>query len=143
MKAYYASNAFLNLLYRAVAWANVADNAATSPLTNIYVSLHTGAVAAGDSQTTNEATYGAYARLAIPRTTSGFVAPSNGVLSNAALAQFVECSGGSNAITHVALGTDVSGAGHVLHAGALTSPRTISAGIQPQFAISALQVTES
>jgi hypothetical protein len=143
MKSYDTSNSILALIYRAVAWANLADNTATAPLTNIYISLHTGAIAAGDSQTMNEATYGAYARLAIPRTTAGFEVPANGATSNKALAQFIECISGSNAITHVATGTDITGAGRVLHAGALTSPRTISSGIQPQFAVNALQITES
>jgi hypothetical protein len=138
-----ASNSILALIYNAVAWANMADNAATGPLANIYIGLHTGAIAAGDNQTVNEATYGAYARLAIPRTTSGFEVPSLGSTHNKALAQFLECTSGSNTITHVSTGVAASGASAVLHAGALSSPRTVSAGIQPQFAASALVVTES
>ena len=35
-----ACNRILNLMYRATAWANVADNAASSPLTNVVVALH-------------------------------------------------------------------------------------------------------
>lgn len=142
-KSYAASNSILALIYNAVAWANMADNAGASPLTNLYVGLHTGAVAAGDSQTVNEATYGAYARLAIPRTTGGFEVPLLGSTSNKALAQFLECTSGSNAITHVSIGVAASGAGAVLHAGALSASRTVSAGIQPQFAANALVVTES
>lgn len=34
-------NSIVNLMYRATAWANVADNAGSSPLTNTYVALHT------------------------------------------------------------------------------------------------------
>jgi hypothetical protein len=138
-----ASNSILALIYNAVAWANMADNAATAPLANIYIGLHTGPVAAGDSQTVNEATYGAYARLAIPRTTSGFTVPSGGVTRNTALAQFLECTSGSNAITNVSTGVTPSGAGAVLHSGALSAARTVSAGIQPQFAANALVITES
>jgi hypothetical protein len=33
-------NSIVNLMYRATAWSNVADNASSSPLTNTYVSLH-------------------------------------------------------------------------------------------------------
>jgi hypothetical protein len=138
-----ASNSILALIYNAVAWANMADNADTGPLANIYIGLHTGPVAAGDAQTVNEATYGAYARLAIPRTTSGFEVPAAGSTSNAALAQFLECTSGSNTITHVSTGVSASGAGAVLHSGALSASRTVSAGIQPQFAANALVVTES
>ena len=138
-----AANSLLNLLCRAVAWANMADNAASSPYTNLYIGLHTGAVAPGDDQSVNEATFGAYARLAIARTTGGWTAPSGGSLSNAALAQFVECTSGSNLITHVSIGVASSGASLVLWSGALTASRTISSGIQAQFAASALVVTES
>ena len=40
-------NSIVNLMYRATAWANVADNASSSPLTNTYVSLHTATLSAG------------------------------------------------------------------------------------------------
>lgn len=133
----------LNLIYRAVAIADLAENDATAPLTSIYVSLHTADPGVGGAQTTNEATYGAYARLAIARSGAGWTASSGGSIDNAALAQFVECTSGSNVITHVATGTLSSGAGKVLHAGALSASRTVTAGIQPQFAIGALVITES
>ena len=34
-------NDWLKLIFNATAIANIADNAATSPLTNLYVALHT------------------------------------------------------------------------------------------------------
>lgn len=34
-------NSILALMYNATAWANVADNAASSPLANTYLALHT------------------------------------------------------------------------------------------------------
>lgn len=136
-------NNVLALVFNATAWANMADNAASSPFTNLYLGLHTADPGVGNNQTTNEATYTGYARLAVVRTTSGWTVPSAGATANAALAQFIICSGGSNTITHVSIGTASSGAGTVLYAGALTSSRSISSGIQPQFAIGALTVTES
>lgn len=42
-----ASNSLLALMYNATAWANVADNAASSPLANTYIALHVGPVSAG------------------------------------------------------------------------------------------------
>lgn len=138
-----ASNSILALIYNAVAWANMADNAAVAPLTNIYIGLHTGALVAGDAQNVNEATYGAYARLAIPRTTGGFAVPSAGSTNNVALAQFLECTSGTNTITHVSTGVAASGATAVLHTGALSASRTVSAGIQPQFAAAAMSIAES
>jgi len=137
------ANNILNLICRAVAWANMADNAAVSPYSNLYIGLHTGSLAVGDDQSVNEATFGAYARLAIARTTGGWSAPSGGSLSNAALAQFLECTSGTNLITHVSVGVAASGASLVIWSGALTASRTISSGIQAQFAAGALVITES
>lgn len=137
------SNSIVDLFFRGTAITDLAENDTTSPATNLYVSLHTADPGTGGSQTTSEATYTGYARIAINRTGTGWDAASGGATVNAALAQFAECTAGSNVITHVAIGRDSSGAGLVLYAGALAASRTISAGIQPQFADSALTVTES
>lgn len=136
-------NSILALIFNSTAWADIAENDTSAPATNLYLSLHT-ASPSGDDQTSNEATYGGYARIAVSRNgTGGWDAPSGGATANAALAQFAECSSGSNVITHVSIGTASSGAGHILYSGALSASRTISSGIQPQFADSALTVTET
>lgn len=133
------SNSLLNLIYRAEAWANIADNTSTSPRTYIEVALHSGPVAAGDAQTVNEISTGAYARLQIARSAAGWEAASDGSLSNKALAQYVECSSGSATITHVSTGHG----GVVLHSGALSASRGVSTGITMQFPANSLVVTES
>ena len=133
------SNSILALIYNAVAWANIADNAGSSPRTYIEIALHTGTVAVGDAQTVNEANFGAYARLQIARSTSGFEVPASGSTSNKTLAQFLECTGGTNVITNVSTGHG----GTVLHTGTLSSPRTISSGIRAQFGANQLVVSES
>lgn len=138
-----ACNSILALIFNATAWADIAENDGSGPLSNLYLSLHTGDPGVGGSQLTNEATYTGYARLAVVRTTVGWAVPSSGSTSNAALAQFVICSGGSNTITYVAIGKLENGAGLVLYAGQLSSPRAVSDGIQPQFAIGGLVVTET
>ncbi|MGH8275369.1 MAG: phage tail fiber protein, partial [Steroidobacteraceae bacterium] len=50
-------DAILDILFAAVAWANIADNTATSPLTNLYVSLHDLDPGDAGSQTTSETAY--------------------------------------------------------------------------------------
>jgi hypothetical protein len=65
-------NDFLLLIFNGTAIADLADNDATSPLTNLYVSLHTGDVGEAGSQTTSEATYTSYARVAVARTSGGW-----------------------------------------------------------------------
>lgn len=135
-------NNLLQLIFNAVAWANMADNAAASPYTNLYLSLHTADPGVGNSQTTNETSYTNYARIAIARTAGGWTVTTN-TAKNAALAQFAQCGASGATLTHVAIGTASSGAGNVLYAGALGSSLAVSNGIQPQFAALALVATET
>jgi hypothetical protein len=62
---------------------------------------------------------------------------------NAALAQFAQCGLTGGTATHVAVGSAASGAGNVFWAGALNSSLAIAQNIQPQFAASALVITET
>jgi hypothetical protein len=136
-------NSIVNLLYRATAFANVADNAASAPLTNTYVSLHTADLTAGtNTQTQNETAYTNYARQTVARST-GWDAASGGATANAAAISFPQCGVTGATITHVATGTATSGAGTVWHYGALNSSIAVSNGITPQFAAGALTVTEA
>ncbi len=137
-----ASNSILALIFNATAWADIAENDSSSPATNLYLSLHTADPGVGGAQTTNETAYTNYARIAVVRTTSGWTAPSGGATANAALAQFAQCGASGATLTHVAIGTASSGTGLVLYAGALASSLAVANGIQPQFAIGALDVTE-
>lgn len=130
----------LQLLFNAVAVANIADNAASSPLTSLYLALHTADPGAAGNQTTSEATYTSYARIAVARTVGGWTVSGQSV-SNAALAQFPQCTGGSNTLTYVSIGTASSGAGKLLFSGALNASLAVSNLIQPQFAIGALTAT--
>lgn len=134
-------NDLMLLLFNATAIANIADNAGTAPLTNLYVSLHTADPGEAGNQTTNEATYTSYARVAVARSGSGWTVTNNQAV-NAALVQFPQCTGGSNTITHVAVGTAASSTGKLLYKGALSASLAVSTGIQPQFAGGALTVSE-
>ena len=135
-------NNLLKLLFNATAWANIADNAASAPLTNLYLSLHTADPGTGNSQLTNETSYTNYARVAVLRTSAGWTVATNTAV-NAALAQFPQCGATGATLTYVAIGTAATGAGNVLYAGALNSSLTVANGIQPQFSASALTVTET
>jgi hypothetical protein len=134
-------NDLMRLIFNATAIANLADNAASSPLTNLYVSLHTADPGEGGSQTTSEASYTSYARVAVARSGAGWTVTANEA-ENAALVQFPQCTGGTNDITHVGVGTASSGAGKLLYKGALSAMLAVSSGIQPQFAAGALTVSE-
>lgn len=136
-------NSILALIFNATAWADIAQNDGSGPLTDLYLSLHTADPGVGNNQTTNETAYTNYVRIAVERTTSGWDAPSGGATANAALAQFAQCGVTGATLTYVAIGTAASGAGTVLYAGALSSSLAVANGIQPQFAAGALDVTET
>ncbi len=134
-------NDFLLLIFNGTGIANIADNAASSPLTNLYVSLHTGDPGEAGSQTTSETAYGSYARVAVARNSGGWTVTNNAA-TNADLVQFPQCASGSSTITHFAVGTASSGAGKVLYKGALSASLAVSSGIQPQFAAGDLDIVE-
>lgn len=136
-------NSILALIFNATAWADIAQNDGSGPLTDLYLSLHTADPGVGNNQTTNETAYTNYVRIAVERTTSGWDVPASGATQNAALAQFAQCGVTGATLTHVAIGTASSGAGTVLYAGALSSSLAVANGIQPQFAAGALDVTET
>jgi hypothetical protein len=129
------SNAFendlLELIFNGTAIANLADNAATSPLTELYVSLHTADPGEAGDQTTNECTYTSYARVAVARSGSGWTVTGNSV-SPVANIDFAEATGGSETATHVAIGTDSTGAGKILYSGAVTPNIAIVTGVTPR-----------
>jgi hypothetical protein len=54
----------LALLFNGTAIANIADNTATSPLTQLFVSLHVADPADTGNQGTSEIAYTGYARVA-------------------------------------------------------------------------------
>src|SRR5437660_10228120 len=62
----------LKLIFNATAIANLADNAAASPLTNISVALHTADPGETGNMTTSEATYTGYTRVSVARTSGGW-----------------------------------------------------------------------
>jgi hypothetical protein len=108
---------------------------------NLYLALHKGDPSAGD-QTTDEADYSGYGRKTLAK--SGAWTDGGSTFSNAALIQFAACNGGTSAtVTHISIGVATSGASQILYCGSLADSRTISNGIQPQFDIGALQVTET
>jgi hypothetical protein len=140
-KANTFENDLLNLIFRAVPIANIADNAASSPLTNLYASLHTADPGEVDTQTTSEAAYTSYARVAIPRTTGGWSAASGGSVSPAANIDFPVGTGGSGTATHFGIGTGSSGAGKALYWGTVTPNIVMGNGIQPRLT-TATTITE-
>ena len=125
-------NDLLKLIFQATAIANIADNAGTGPLTDLYVSLHTSDPGEAGDQTTNETAYGSYARVAVARSAGGFTVTTNSV-SPAANIDFPQCTATpGGAITHFAVGTAASGAGKLLYSGTVTPNITMAVGVTPR-----------
>lgn len=131
----------LKLILNATAIANLADNASSSPFTNIYVALHTASPGVGGTQATNECAYGSYARQAVARTSGGWTVAS-GSASPVATIAFPACTSGSETATYFSLGTVVSGATKLLYFGTVTPNIVISTGVTPQLT-TASTITES
>lgn len=133
----------LLILFNNANWANIGDATGLRSSTgagSFYVALHTADPGEAGTQSTSEAAYTGYARVAIARSAGGFTV-SGAQVSNAATTQFGDCSAGSAVVTHFSVGLLASGAGDILYSGALSASRSISAGITPLFNAGALQGT--
>ena len=125
-------NDWLKLIFNATAIANIADNAAAAPLTNIYVSLHTGDPGETGDQLTNEIAYTGYARVAVARTTGGWTVTANSVSPVAAIVFGQMTAGAGGTVTHAVAGTAASGTGKLLYKGTVTPNIVVSNGVTPQ-----------
>jgi hypothetical protein len=133
-------NDLLKLIFNATAIANIADNAASSPLTNLEIALHTADPGESGNQTTSECAYTSYARVAVARTSGGFTVTGNSV-SPAANIDFPACAGGSETATHWSVGTAHTSTGKILYSGAISPTIAISSGVTPRLT-TASTVTE-
>lgn len=116
-----SANDYAALIYNATAIANIADNAASSPLANIFIAAHTAEPGAAGTSSTSEAAYTGYARPSVVRTSSGFTC-SNGTVTLVAEQSFGACTGGTIApLTHWSTTVAVSGASKILHRGVFGS----------------------
>jgi hypothetical protein len=124
-------NDWLKLIFNATAIANLADNAASSPLTNLYVSLHTADPGEAGNQSTSEVAYTSYARVAVARTSGGWTVTANSV-SPVANIDFPAATGGSGTITYFGVGSASSGSGVLYYSGTVTPSISVSSGVTPR-----------
>ena len=134
-------NSLLKLIFNATNISNLADNTATSPLTSLYISLHTADPTSAGNQSSSEAAYTSYARVAVARTTGGWTVTGNSV-SPAGAISFPACTGGTATITNFGVGTAATGAGVLLYSGTVTPNISVATGVTPQLT-SATTVTEA
>jgi len=126
-------NDILDLFFKNVAIADLAENDTTSPATTLYFSLHTGDPGDAGTQATSETAYTGYARVGVTRG-AGFTVTGNSV-SPAANIDFAECTAAPGSpITHFGIGTNATAgqAGYLMYSGTVTPNITMAAGVIPR-----------
>lgn len=98
---------------------------------SFYLSLHTASPTESGNQSSNETTYGSYARVAVSRSGTGWTVTGNSA-SPAANIDFAEATSGTATITHVGLGTDASGTGKLVLYGTLSPSISVTTGVIPR-----------
>lgn len=129
-------NDVLKLLFNATAIGNIADNAATSPLTVLYVSLHTADPGEAGNQTTSEIAYTGYARVSVARTSGGWTITNNSVSPTSVISFGQMTAGAGGTATYACVGSASSGTGKILYSGALSPTISVTNGVTPQISTS-------
>lgn len=126
--------AILALIFNATAWANYADNAASTPQTNVDVSLSTADPTNAGTMSSSETTYTSYARQSVARTSSGWgVSGSSPTTVNPVAAiTFPAGTGGSGTVTNFAVGKTGGGTTAILWSGTVTPNIVVGSGTTPQ-----------
>lgn len=114
------------LMFQAVAWANMADNAASSPRTNLYVRLHTALPGLAGNQETYMATYTNFAPKEVVRSAVGWSVSGAGIVTPAAALEFPQSSSSGNDeyLPVWSVGETASGADPILCQGVIIKPTT-------------------
>lgn len=129
--------AIAGLIFNNTAFAGIGDASGilgSAAAGSLYVSLHTASPGEDGTQSTGEATYTGYARVAVARTAGGWTV-TGGEFENAAVVQFPAATAGSSTVTHIGIGTASSGPGKLLLSSALQNPSSlaVTTGIAPKF----------
>ena len=125
-------NDLQKLIFNGTAISGLANNASSSPITDLYVSLHSDDPEDDGDQTTNECGYTSYDRVAVSRDGTGWVVTDNSV-SPANDIDFPAATGSSCTVTHFCIGTDdFPATGKLLYCGTVTPNLAISTGITPR-----------
>lgn len=119
-------NDLTKLIFQATTITGIAQNAG-SPITNVFVSLHTA-----DPGTTgaSETSYGSYGRATVARTSGGWTCSGLTVVPVANV-DFAQCSSSTATITHFGLWDTISG-GKFLVGGTVSPNISVSTGVTPR-----------
>ena len=127
-------NKLLLLIFNNSNIANIGDATGlrgSSTAGVFYLSLHTSSPGETGTQSTNETTYGSYARVSVVRSASGWTVTGNSASPTSAI-DFAECTSSTATITHVGLGTDSTGTGELVLYGSLSPSISVASGVIPR-----------
>ena len=136
----------LDLFFTNVAAPNVGDAAGLPPSigeNNLHVSAHLSDALtdASTDQDDNETTYTGYGRVAVARNVSDWTVTGDTVSNDALLQHGNMTAGGPVTITDVGIGFATSGTGFLDAWGQVTLDLVVNNGVNPQYAIAALDFT--
>jgi len=133
-------NEIMLLLFNNASWAGLGDSTGvvgSASAGNLYLSLHNADPGTGGNQSTHETAYTGYARLAVVRSGSGWNVVGD-TTKNAADLLWPTCTGGSDTITYMGIGTAASGTGLLLCRCQLNTPLGVTTNVIPRLLANAL-----
>lgn len=127
-------DALNQLIFNATAWANYADNAGSTPQTNIAIGLHTADPGDAGTMATSEVGYTSYARASVARSAGGWTVTTGGAgsVSPAANIDFAAGTGGSGTVTFFSTGKTGGGTAAILFSGTVTPNIVTGNGVTPR-----------
>jgi hypothetical protein len=136
--------AVVELIFLGTSFAGLFENDQSTPSTYLSVQLHTGSPGETGDCTSSEATYGAYARVGVGRTATGWTITTPNTVKPTTNITFPQCTSGTNTITHFSIGlsTVAASTSVVLYYGAVTPNISVSAGVTPRLT-TATAITEN
>ena len=116
-------SASLALFFNNVSFPGIGDAVglnSSSASGSFFVSLHTADPGENGTQTTSEATYTSYARVAVSRSAAGWVVSGSDVYNSSSVT-FPAPTAGSNSIIYWGIGTGSAGTGRLLYRGPIST----------------------
>lgn len=129
------------LIFNATAWGNYADNAASTPQTQIANALHTADPGEAGTQSTSETAYTNYARVQVNRNSGGWTV-TGGSVSPVAQIDFAAGGVTGSTITYWSTGKTGGGATAILLSGTVTPNITVSSGVTPGLTTASTQALD-
>lgn len=129
-KSNYFENAFLKLIFNAVAMDGLAENDASSPVTDLVVALHTADPGEGGTQATSEIVYTGYVRKTVVRSALGWLVSGSNAWPVDPV-EFAEMTAGAGGVvTHASVGDGITD--HILYSGPVTPNINVVNGVRPR-----------